>query len=143
LSSVCAAARAWSGGTARGNARVAGSSSVAAKASVRTIDATRLVVTAFLAGRTVAIPEEERSAAVRRALFVYAAGGELTREPRLDDPAVFELASDLDTPRRRSELAAALASRPLDATVKALLHDPELAWRAFACALLAEALGEE
>ena len=80
---------------------------------------------------------------MRRALFVFAAGGELTREPELDDPAVLELAADLDTPRRRSELAAALAARPLDGSVKALLDDPELAWRAFACALLADALGEE
>ena len=140
---ACGAGREWSGGTGRGSARAAGSSSVAAKASVPTIEATRLVVAAYVAGRTVGIPDEERNAAVRRALFVFAAGGELTREPRLDEPAVLELAADLDTPRRRSELAAALAARPPDTAIKALLADPVLAWRAFACGLLADALGEE
>jgi hypothetical protein len=67
---------------------------------------------------------------------VFAAGGELHREPTLDDPAVHELARDLDTPERRRALLA--ASEQLDA-----LEDPDLAWRAYACGLLADALGEE
>jgi hypothetical protein len=49
---------------------------------------------------------------------------------------VLELARDLDTPERREALLAAsdrLAS----------LDDAELAWRAYACGLLADALGEE
>ncbi len=95
---------------------------------------------AFLAGQAVPLPEEERNAGVRRALFVFAAGGDLHREPALDDPAVLELAGDLDTPERRSALLEALALLEGGDRVAA---DPELAWRAYACALLAEALGEE
>jgi hypothetical protein len=82
------------------------------------------------------LTEEERNAAVRRALFVFAAGGDLHREPTLDDPAVAELAADLDSPERREALLA--ASGDLQR-----LDDPELAWRAYACGLLADALGEE
>jgi hypothetical protein len=84
----------------------------------------------------VPLGQEERNAAVRRALLVFAAGGDLHREPALDDPAVHELARDLDTPERRAALLA--ASEQL-----AALADPELAWRAYACGLLADALGEE
>ena len=80
--------------------------------------------------------EEELNAAVRRALFVFAAGGDLHREPTLDDPAVLELAADLDSPQRREALLTASAEL-------AQLGDPGLAWRAFACGLLADALGEE
>ena len=77
---------------------------------------------------------------MRRALFVFAAGGDLHRDPGLDDPAVLELASDLDAPARRASLQDALAS--LDGS-EPLRSDPDLAWRAYACSLLAEAIGEE
>ena len=80
--------------------------------------------------------DEERNAAVRRALFVFAAGGDLHREPTLDDPAVVELAGDLDSAERREALLS--ASDLLQA-----VGDPDLAWRAYACGLLADALGEE
>jgi hypothetical protein len=73
---------------------------------------------------------------VRRALFVFAAGGELKRDPTLDDPAVQSLAADLDSPERREALLA--ASDELSG-----LGDPDLAWRAYACGLLADALGED
>jgi hypothetical protein len=73
---------------------------------------------------------------VRRALLVFAAGGDLQREPTLDDPAVLELAADLDSPQRREALLAA-------SDVLERLADPNLAWRAYACGLLADALGEE
>jgi hypothetical protein len=73
---------------------------------------------------------------VRRALFVFAAGGDLHREPTLDDPAVLELAADLDSPERRDALLAA-------STDLSSLEDADLAWRAFACGLLADALGED
>jgi hypothetical protein len=73
---------------------------------------------------------------VRRALLVFAAGGGLQRDPALDDPAVLELARDLDAPERRASLLA--ASEQLTA-----LGDPDLAWRAYACGLLADALGDE
>jgi hypothetical protein len=84
----------------------------------------------------VPLSEEERNAAVRRALLVFAAGGDLHRDPALDEPAVLELARDLDAPERREALLA--ASDELSA-----LGDADLAWRAFACGLLADALGEE
>lgn len=67
---------------------------------------------------------------------MFAAGGGLHRDPELDDPAVLELARDLDSPERRDALLAASAEL-------ARLEDPELAWRAYACGLLADALGEE
>jgi hypothetical protein len=94
-----------------------------------------LVVAAYIAGQQVPLTEAERNAAVRRALLVFAAGGGLQRDPQLDDPAVLELARDLDTPERRGALLA--ASEELTA-----LRDDELAWRAYACGLLADALGE-
>lgn len=78
--------------------------------------------------------DEERNEAVRRALLVHAAGGDLQRDPMLDEPAVLELAADLDSPERREALLAASQTlRELD--------DPDLAWRAYACALLADELG--
>ncbi len=82
------------------------------------------------------LTEEDRNAAVRRALFVFAAGGALEREPTLDDPAVAELARDLDSAERRQALLAA-------SDVLERLGDPDLAWRAYACGLLADALGDE
>jgi hypothetical protein len=105
------------------------------KGSARTTDVD-LVVAAFIAGQQVPLPDGERNAAVRRALFVFAAGGDLQRDPALDDPAVRELAADLDSPERREALLA--ASDELRA-----LGDADLAWRAYACGLLADAVGEE
>jgi hypothetical protein len=103
-------------------------------AALSETDDVELVVAAYIAGQDVPLSDAERNAAVRRALFVFAAGGDLRRDPTLDDPAVTELATDLDTPERR---AALLASNTV------LLADPERAWRAYACGLLADALGEE
>jgi hypothetical protein len=97
-------------------------------------------VLAYVAGQAVPLEEPERKAAVRRALFVFAAGGDVHRDPALDDPAVAELARDLHTPERRAALIAALAGVE---GAERLLDDPDLAWRAYACALLAEELGED
>ena len=80
---------------------------------------------------------------MRRALFVFAAGGPLNREPGLDDPAVGELAGDLDSVERRAALAAAIERLDADAEALDRLRDPDIAWRAYACALLADALGED
>lgn len=88
------------------------------------------------------LAEAERNAAVRRALFVFAAGGPLNRDPTLEDPAVVELASDIDAPERRSALAAAIESLDADPVALDQLRDADTAWRAYACSLLAEALGE-
>jgi hypothetical protein len=95
-----------------------------------------LIVAAYVAGQEVPLGENERNAALRRALFVFAAGGDLHRDPTLDDPAVLELARDLETPERRDALLQA-------SEVLRRLDDPDLAWRAYACGLLADALGEE
>lgn len=95
-----------------------------------------LVVEAYIAGQHVPLTDEERNAAVRRALLVFAAGGDLHREPTLDDPAVIELAADLDSPQRRDALLGASAKL-------VQLDDSDLAWRAYACGLLADALGED
>ena len=56
---------------------------------------------------------------------------------------MIELAGDLDSAKRRAALAAGIEG--LDADPEALdrLRNPETAWRAFACALLADALGED
>ena len=85
----------------------------------------------------------ERNAALRRALFVFAAGGPLNRDPALDDPAVVELAGDLDSTERRAALAGAIERLDADPDALERLRDPETAWRAYACALLAAALGED
>jgi hypothetical protein len=95
-----------------------------------------LVVTAYIAGQHVPLSDAERNAAVRRALLVFASGGDLRREPALDDAAVLELAADLDAPGRREALLAA-------SEVLRQLDEPERAWRAYACGLLADALGDE
>ncbi len=80
---------------------------------------------------------------MRRALFVFAAGGDLHREPTLDDPAVVELAADLDSPERREALTRAFAALDAERAHLERLADPDLAWRAYACGLLADALGED
>jgi hypothetical protein len=113
------------------------------KASAGTTSDVDLIVAAYVAGQDVPLAEEERNAALRRALFVFAAGGDLHRDPTLDDPAVVELAADLDSPQRRGALAAAIARADAAPDAVERLRDPELAWRAYACGLLADALGED
>jgi hypothetical protein len=56
----------------------------------------------------------------------------------MDDPAVAELARDLDAPDRREALMAALENVEGADDLRA---DPDLAWRAYACGLLADELG--
>jgi hypothetical protein len=99
-------------------------------------------VLAYVAGQQVPLDETERNAALRRALFVFAAGGDLHRDPTLDDPAVLELARDMDSPQRRTVLAEAIERLDADPVLVERLHDPDLAWHAFACGLLADALGD-
>jgi hypothetical protein len=111
--------------------------------SVRTTDDVDLVVLAYLAGQDVPVEDDERDAALRRALFVFAAGGDLHRDPTLGDPAVIELAADLDTAERREALTGAIDRLEAEPPSLARLRDPELAWRAYACGLLADALGED
>jgi hypothetical protein len=109
-----------------------------------------LPVLAYLAGQVVEIDEDELNAARRRALLLVAAGGDPHRELRVDDRAVLALAEDLDSAKRREELARSLEAlvlrvRELPAARDAALRlagDIDLAWRLFSLALLAEELGE-
>ncbi len=102
---------------------------------------------AYVAGRELAIAPDELNAAVRRALLVFAAGGDLRREPTAEDSAVRSLADDLDAPGRRQALLDAIgafADEPAaPGAVARLVADPNRAWRAYACGLLADAVGEE
>src|SRR5262245_54052145 len=105
----------------------------------------------FFAGRDVAVEEDELNAAIRRAELLLAAGGDPRR--RLDPfgRAATALAADLDSPARRQQLRAGLeALRPEVAGLRGarealglLLADPDVAWKAYATALLAEELAEE
>lgn len=108
-----------------------------------------LVMLCWLVQDDVAIPEEELNGARRRAMFVLAAGGDPTRELDLGSVAAERLAAELETPERRAALASALdalsaADLPAVAgAVEALRADPELAWRSFALALLADEIADE
>jgi hypothetical protein len=108
-----------------------------------------LVTIAWLAIGSVPIGEDELNAARRRAMFVLAAGGDPHRELDLSSVAAERLADELDTPERREALAHALAGLETDglqnvaAGVAALLREPDLAWRSFGLALLADELADE
>jgi hypothetical protein len=110
-----------------------------------------VAVLVYVAGRQVDLDEDECRGALRRALFVHAAGGELHRELTLDAPAGETLAADLDTAERRAQLGHGLAELRDEAArlpyvrdaLAQLLGDTDLAWRSFAIALLAEELGGE
>lgn len=112
--------------------------------------ATALVVLASVAGERVVLEEQQKRAAKRRALLLLAAGGDPARGLDLNGRAVASLADDLrDTDRQlmledgMRELAPAAAGLPhVSEAVHALIHAPDIAWRAYACALLAEELGE-
>lgn len=105
----------------------------------------------FFAGRNVAMDEEELNGAIRRAELLLAAGGDPRR--RLDPfgRAATALADDLDTDVRRAQLRAGLEAlhpeveglRGAREALALLLSDGELAWKAYATSLLAEALAEE
>ena len=106
---------------------------------------------AWLVLDEVPVPDAELRPALRRAVLVLAAGGDPTRELSLDDVAVERLAEELDAPDRRAALAAALDALAADAiglptveeALAALRADPELAWRAFALAAIADDLADE
>jgi hypothetical protein len=108
--------------------------------------ATALVALAYWAGREIEIPEPERRAAARRALLLLASGGDPARGLDLEGRAVTALAAELETAERRSELLTGLgglmtAAAKLDhvsAAVRALVNDSDVAWRAYAAAVLAD-----
>jgi hypothetical protein len=110
-----------------------------------------LVVLTWLVLGNVGLDEADRKAAVRRATFVLAAGGDPHREIDHDTVAVARLADELDAPERRAALAAALAGLAAEAVglatvseaLSTLQGEPELAWRTLALALLADELADE
>jgi len=105
---------------------------------------------AFVAGQQVTLEESERNEALRRALVVRAVEGDPHRELALQEDAVTRLADELDDRERRRQLGAGLAAlapapeagRVAEAIGK-LVASPDLAWRAFCAALLAEELSDE
>ena len=108
-----------------------------------------LVVLVWLVAGEVPLDEAELKAGLRRAVLVLAAGGDPHRDVDLGSVAAERLAEELDTPERRAALAQALAA--LDASglptvttaLASLLVEPELAWRSFAVALIADELADE
>jgi hypothetical protein len=113
--------------------------------------ATALVVLAAVAGRSIHVEEAARRAATRRALLLLTAGGDPDRGLDLNGRAVTALADELRTVDRQlaledgiRDLAPAASGLPhVSEAVHGLAHAPEVAWRAYACSLLAEELGEE
>jgi len=114
-------------------------------------EATAVVTVASVAGRELQHDPDELRGAGRRAVLVLAAGGDPSRGLDFDGPAVIGLASELDVPERREaledglfrllELARGLPH--LSEAVRGLLAARDLAWRAYACSLLADQLGED
>jgi hypothetical protein len=110
-----------------------------------------LVVLAWLVAGDVPVDDAELKAGLRRAVLVLAAGGDPHREVDLDTVAATRLAEELDTPDRRAALDRALVGLETDATGLpavseglSILHaEPDLAWRIFALALLADELSDE
>ena len=111
-----------------------------------------LVVLAAVAGARVALDEDETHAASRRALLLLTAGGDPDRGLDLHGRAVGALADDLRTADRQlvleqgvQDLRAQAAGLPhVSEVVHALIDAPDVAWRAYACSLLAEELaGDE
>jgi hypothetical protein len=111
--------------------------------------ATALVVLASAAGQRVVVDEDEVHGASRRALVLLAAGGDPERGLDLNGRVVTALAQELRTVDRQlaleqgiSDLGAQAKGLPhVSEAVHALADAPDVAWRAFACSLLAEELG--
>ncbi len=113
--------------------------------------ATAIVVIASVAGERVMIDAQRRRTAARRALLLLTAGGDPARGLDLNGRAVTALADDIRDADRQimleegiRELAPVAAGLPhVSEAIHALIHAPDVAWRAYACSLLAEELGAE
>jgi hypothetical protein len=114
-------------------------------------DAERRAAICFAVGREVEIGAEELNESLRRAVVVRAVGGDPSREPAPDEDAVVRLADELETPERSEQLQEGLArlaraaeGRPATVhAVSALAAEPQLAWRTFCAALLADEIGSD
>jgi hypothetical protein len=103
---------------------------------------------ALLAGRDLVVEPDELAPVIRRAMLLLAAGGDPHRELDLGGRAVAALAAELDRPERRAEVGRGLEAlraeaaefEHLSAALDELALDSGLAWRAYACALLADEL---
>jgi hypothetical protein len=124
--------------------------SLAEDAETETL-ATGLVVLATVAGRDVHVDEDEARGAARRALLLLSAGGDPERGLDLHGRAVTAIADDLRTVDRQLALENGLRQLRLQAEglphVSEALHGlaeaPDVAWRAYAAGILAQALGED
>jgi hypothetical protein len=107
-----------------------------------------LLSLAWLAGQEVELDEDDLRGALRRAQLLLATGGDPRRELELDGRAVSAVADDLDDPRARDQLEDGLARLTAASEGMAAVSDglarlraqPDLAWRSYAYALLAEAM---
>jgi hypothetical protein len=124
--------------------------SLAEDAETETL-ATGLVVLATVAGRDVHVDEDEARGAARRALLLLSAGGDPERGLDLHGRAVTAIADDLRTVDRQLALEDGLRQLRLQAEglphVSEALHGlseaPDVAWRAYAAGVLAQALDED
>jgi hypothetical protein len=111
--------------------------------------ATAIVVLAAVAGDEVPLDEDEVHGACRRALLLLTTGGDPERGLDLNGRAVSALAEELRTVDRQLALEQGVAELRIQAkglphvseAVHALADAPDVAWRAFACSLLAAELG--
>ena len=110
-----------------------------------------LVVLATVAGREVHVEPDEARGASRRALLLLGAGGDPERGLDLHGRAVTGMADDLRTVDRQIALEEGLRQLRLEteglAHVSEALHGlvdaPDVAWRAYAAGILAQALAED
>jgi len=112
--------------------------------------ATGVVVLATVAGRDVHLDEDEAHGAARRALLLLSTGGDPDRGLDLHGRAVTAMADDLRTVDRQLALEEGLRQLRVQAEglphVSEALHGlteaPDVAWRAYAAGVLAQALEE-
>jgi hypothetical protein len=103
---------------------------------------------AWLAGQDIELDEDEVKGALRRSELLLAAGGDPHRELELDGRAVESLAADLADEDALDRLedglarltAAAEGLAAVSGGLARLRAQPDLAWRCYAGALLAEAI---
>lgn len=107
-----------------------------------------VVVLATVGGRDVHIDPDEAHGATRRALLLLSAGGDPDRGLDLHGRAVGALADDLRSVDRQIALEEGLRQLRLEAeglphvseALHGLIDAPDVAWRAYAAGVLAQAL---